>query len=80
MNHNDPKDVIDTMIKACNDAFDIMVLVENETIMVRAVAAHMSDLEIRWTYKGFGSERVRQISKEYSAVLMARQREQGGRL
>ena len=77
MNHNDPKQVIAHMIAATHDAHDVVVEVANETISVRATAKHMDNLTISWTYDGYGNERVRQISKEYSRDLMMAQLDQG---
>ena len=77
MNHNDSKHVIALMIASTHDAHDIQICVNYETISIRATAEHMDDLTISWTYKGYGNERVRQISKEYSRDLMMAQLDQG---
>lgn len=74
MNIHDPKDVIATMLSITHDPNDILIVVENETIIVSAPAHDY--FSMRWRYPGYGNERVRQISKDYSRELMRVQKEQ----
>lgn len=76
MNFHNPSEVIQTMCRVTHDAHDIKIEVENETIIIKALEKHNHNFQMRWTYEGYGNERVREISKEYSRFLMARQHNQ----
>jgi hypothetical protein len=68
MNIHDPKSVIETMFRLTNYAMGIEIEVEYETIIVKA--PDVNGFSMRWSYPGYGNERVRQIAKEYHLRLM----------
>jgi hypothetical protein len=74
MNIHSPAEVIETMCLLTHDANDVSIEVEYETIIVKA--QKVNSFSMRWSYEGYGNERVRQIAKEYHLVLMKAQREE----
>lgn len=74
MNRHDPKEVIETMVRITNDEMVIDIRVENETIIF-SDATMGDNFSMRWSYPGYGNERVREISKSYHKELARVQKE-----